>query len=245
MKSDKTEETPADIETASDGYAARFAGRIGSWMLKKQADIVRQLLRDHKSDKILDVGGGHAQLARPLADAGFQITVHGSASSCAGRIQDLRQSGRCEFIESSMFAIPVADREYPTVVCIRLITHCDEWQNLIGELCRVAGKRIIIDYPSARSLNALVSGKIFAFKKKLEGNTRTWRLFSHRELSDEFAKHGFSCTCDKKQFFLPMVLHRTLRRPAISALLEGICRILGLTRLLGSPVIMLLERRTP
>ena len=236
------EQENADIETASDGYAARFAGKTGAWMLRKQSGIVLKLLREHKADKILDVGGGHAQLARPLVEAGFDVTVHGSAEVCSRRISDLLENGQCAFIESSMFALPVADNAFPTVICIRLLTHCNQWQQLAAELCRVSGARIIIDYPSSRSLNALVSGKVFAFKKKLEGNTRTWRLFSRRELEETFSRHGFRCTREAKQFFLPMVLHRTLRCPRLSALLEGICRVTGLTHLWGSPAIMLLEK---
>ena len=37
----------ADIETASDGYARRFAGAIGEWMLGCQSGIVLDLLSDH------------------------------------------------------------------------------------------------------------------------------------------------------------------------------------------------------
>lgn len=239
------QEQPADIETASDGYAARFAGRIGAWMLKKQSDIVLNLLQDtSKTAGILDVGGGHAQLARPLTEAGFNVTVHGSDQSCHSRIADLTENGRCKFICASMFDLPFEDRAIDTLLCFRLITHCDEWPRLIAELCRVTDRQIIIDYPTSKSLNALVSGKLFSFKKKLEGNTRTWRLFSRAELAAEFGKHGFVCEREVKQFFLPMVLHRTLRCPRLSSMLEAVCRGLALTRLWGSPVIMQLKRQS-
>jgi len=235
-------EINADIETASDGYAARFSGSIGKWMLKKQSDIVLNLLSSHPDTKILDVGGGHAQLARPLAEKGFSITVHGSAEICSARIKDLIENNKCSFVCSSMFELPFSDSSIETLLCFRLITHCSDWQDLIAELCRVADKRIIIDYPTSKSLNAIISGRLFSFKKKLEGNTRTWRLFNRQELETVFIKHGFRCKTERKQFFLPMVLHRTLKCPKISALLETLCRITGLTKLRGSPVIMMLEK---
>lgn len=226
----------ADIETASEGYAQRFAGPVGEWMLGCQAGIVLDLLAGHSGVNVLDVGGGHAQLARPLAEAGFDVTVHGSAPECASRINDLVESGACKFVCSSMFELPVGDASVDTVLCFRLLTHCDEWPRLAAELCRVAGRSIIIDYPTSQSLNAISSG-LFGFKKKLEGNTRTWTLFRHAEIAAAFEQHGFHCTRLRKQFFLPMVLHRVLRCPPLSKFLEGICRGLGLARLWGSPVI--------
>jgi 2-polyprenyl-3-methyl-5-hydroxy-6-metoxy-1,4-benzoquinol methylase len=233
----------ADIETASEGYAQRFAGPIGKWMLSRQTGIVLDLLADHPGVDVLDVGGGHAQLARPLVDAGFSVSVHGSAPECAARVADLVAAGACRFVCTPMFELPVADTSVDTVLCFRLLTHCEAWPQLVAELCRVTKRSIIIDYPTSQSLNAISSG-LFGFKKKLEGNTRTWMLFRHSDIEDAFQQHGFRCKQLKKQFFLPMVLHRVLRCPPLSQFLEGICRCLGLTRLWGSPVIMELQRIT-
>ncbi len=231
----------ADIETASEGYAQRFSGPIGMWMLQCQTRIVLNMLKDTPRSAVLDIGGGHAQLARPLVEAGFSVTVHGSAPECAVRIGDLVDSGSCQFVCGPILTLPFKSASTETVLCFRLITHCTEWEKLISELCRVATRRIIIDYPTSLSLN-VISGGLFSFKKKLEGNTRTWRLFKPQELEAVFQRHGFRCKRQQKQFFLPMVLHRVLRCPTLSAILEGICRSLGLTRLWGSPVIMELER---
>jgi 2-polyprenyl-3-methyl-5-hydroxy-6-metoxy-1,4-benzoquinol methylase len=237
--------TPADIETASEGYAARFSGSIGSWMLGRQSGIVLDLLASHRNDTVLDVGGGHAQLARPLVEAGYSVTVHGSAPECGARIQDLVDRGGCRFVCAPMLQLPFEDGSVDTVLCFRLLTHCDEWQALVAELCRTARRAVIIDYPTSQSLNAF-SGGLFSAKKKLEGNTRTWRLFRRQELVDAFREHGFVCRSERKQFFLPMVLHRMLRCPTLSTLLEGICSGVGLTHLWGSPVIMeLCRERTP
>jgi 2-polyprenyl-3-methyl-5-hydroxy-6-metoxy-1,4-benzoquinol methylase len=233
----------ADIETASDGYAQRFAGATGKWMLQCQTNIVLDLLGPASNTSILDVGGGHAQLARPLVEAGYSVTVHGSAQECQARITDLLADNTCNFVCSSMFELPFKNKAVDTLLCFRLLTHCNDWEALIAELCRVADRKIIIDYPSTASLNALL-GCFFSVKKKLEGNTRTWRLFSRSELESVFSKHGFHCTQQKKQFFLPMVLHRALRNPSVSSTLESICQMLGFTYLWGSPVLMELGRKS-
>ncbi len=105
------------------------------------------------------------------------------------------------------------------------------------ELCRVARQGVIVDYPTGQSLNAMAPA-LFGAKKRFEKNTRTWALFRHRQVLDEFAKNGFVPAVTKKQFFLPMVLHRMLKSRTLSAVLEAVCRALGLTRLWGSPVIV-------
>src|SRR5690348_10446475 len=62
----------ADVETSSDDYARRFAGTVGAWFLERQADATRELLADlPHGAKVVDVGGGHAQLTPMLVEAGY------------------------------------------------------------------------------------------------------------------------------------------------------------------------------
>ena len=68
----------ADIETASEGYASRFRGAAGEYFLARQADITLEFLRDLPGAKVLEVGGGHAQLAEPLVKNGYRVTITGS-----------------------------------------------------------------------------------------------------------------------------------------------------------------------
>ncbi|MCK5529607.1 MAG: class I SAM-dependent methyltransferase, partial [Kiritimatiellae bacterium] len=96
---------------------------------------------------------------------------------------------------------------------------------------------IIVDYPTSQSLNK-IAPMLFKAKKKFEGDTRTWKLFKHAEVIDEFKKNGYIVERKKAQFFLPMVLHRALKLPILSIVSEGICRALGLTHFWGSPMIV-------
>ncbi len=226
----------ADIETASADYAERFAGPAGAWMLRVQADIVLGLLPPPGAQALLDVGGGHGQLAAPLVRAGFRVTVVASAEECRRRIAPLVDGGQCRFVVGNLVALPFPDRSFDAVLCFRLAPHCAQWPRLIGELCRVARRAVILDYPTGQSLNRLAP-RLFGIKKKLEGNTRTFRLFRHAELEEEFRKHGFRAGRRTGQFFLPMVLHRMLKCRPLSAGLEALFRGLGLTRRWGSPVI--------
>lgn len=227
----------ADIETSNDQYAARFSGGTGKWMLSIQEKITLDLIKPVSEKKVLDVGGGHGQLSIPLCRNGYDVTVLSSAESCQHRIKTIINEGKCTFQVGNIIELPFADNSFESVICFRLLTHCEQWPQLIKELCRVSAGTVIVDYPTSQSLNK-IAPIFFKAKKKFEGDTRNWKLFIHKEVIDEFKKNGYIVNRKKGQFFLPMVLHRAFKLPILSKFLEGICRISGLTHFWGSPVII-------
>lgn len=231
----------ADIETSSDAYALRFAGSAGQWMLEVQERLTLRMLADRPGITVLDVGGGHGQLAVPLCRGGYRVTVLGSAESCRKRVDAVVEEGLCTFLTGNVIALPFPDCSFDAVICFRLLTHCEAWPVLVRELCRVSRGTVIVDYPTSQGINALAPA-LFDAKKKMEGNTRHWRLFVHAEVRAEFERNGYVEAHRAPQFFLPMVLHRMLRCRALSAGLEACCRGLGLTGRWGSPVIVEMKR---
>lgn len=226
----------ADVETSSAGYASRFSGPVGAWMLEAQARAVRELLGAPDGATVLDVGGGHGQLALPLAAEGWRVTVLGSEAVCARGIAAAVAAGRVQFVTGDVLALPFPDRSFDFAVSVRLLPHCGRWPALVAELCRVARRAVLVDYPTLESLNC-VAPALFGAKKRLEGNTRTFTLFTHREVEAAFSAEGFAPAGRIGEFFLPMVLHRTLRCRPCSAALEAVCAGLGLTKRWGSPVV--------
>jgi ubiquinone/menaquinone biosynthesis C-methylase UbiE len=233
-------ETP-DIETSSADYARRFAGRAGAYLLERQAQTVCAAIEGLRPGTVLDVGGGHGQLVDVLRARGWRVTVHGTDSACETNLRTLHGKRDCEYVQGDLFKLPAADRSYDLVTAVRLISHVEAWPRLLAEMARVARRAVVIDYPSAFALNALTP-LLFGLKKSLEGNTRTYTSFSRRELCAELEKQGFSCAAQKKQFFLPMVLHRMGGGTAPMRAAEGLCRAIGLTALAGSPVILRADR---
>ncbi len=235
MRSQFTE--TADIETASDDYASRFAGPVGKYFLDVQARLTLDLLRDLPGASVLDVGGGHGQLTMPLAEAGFKVTVTGSADICRARLDKYCDKERFTYLTCDSLNLPFADNHFDVVMAFRLLPHADQWQGLIREMCRVAGRAVVFDYPDKRSANILYD-LLFDLKKNMEGNTRTYTLFSRREIATELMANGFTAPAFKPEFFMPMVIHRKLKTPCISRFTEAIFRYAGLTSLLGSPIIV-------
>lgn len=222
----------ADIETATDDYAGRFAGKAGSWLLEIQSDrLLHALPEITPGMTALDVGGGHGQTAPLLAKKGLAVTVTGSAPSCQKRLPP-----DMPFLLADHLALPFEDRSVDVVVCFRLLPHCQRWPELVQELCRVGSQRVIVDYPARQSVNFLADA-LFGLKKNVEKNTRPFTLFTHREIREAFARHGYRVR-RHPQFFWPMVFHRMLKNPAVSRVIEAPPRWLGLTRFFGSPIVL-------
>jgi 2-polyprenyl-3-methyl-5-hydroxy-6-metoxy-1,4-benzoquinol methylase len=231
----------ADVETSSDAYALRFRGAVGAWFLDVQARTTLELLAPFPRARVIDVGGGHAQLAGPLADAGHEVTVYGSDERCRARVEPLVAAGRARFASGDLLDAAFADRAFDVALSFRLLPHVSAWPALVGELCRLAARAVVVDYPTRRSVNAF-AGAFFEAKKNVERDTRPFAVFSDREVAGAFAAHGFRVTARRPQFLLPMALHRAHGRAGLGRALEAVPRALGVTGVLGSPVILRAER---
>lgn len=236
-----TIETP-DIETSSAGYASRFAGPAGRYLLDVQAETITAALRGLTPGTALDVGGGHGQLVDLLRSLGWTVTVHGTDSQCENNLRTLHGKRDVPFLLGDATAIPVAAGSYDLVIAVRLLSHMERWPALLQEMSRIARRSVVVDYPSKVALNALTP-LLFGMKKSMEGNTRTYTSFSRRELASVLDAAGFRIEREHKQFFLPMVLHRAARGAAPMRFMETLCRVVGLTALGGSPVILRADRR--
>jgi SAM-dependent methyltransferase len=232
----------ADIGTSSEEYARRFTGGVGRWFVKTQERLTLDLLRGlPRGSTVLDVGGGHAQIAPALVERGFEVTVVGSDPVCASRLSSLVEAGRCRFEAVDLQKLPYPARAFDAVVCLRLLPHSVWWTGLIRELCRVARQSVLLDYPSLRSVNIL-AGRLFKLKKGIELNTRGFIMFTPREIDAAFEDCGYRVEAERPQYLLPMALHRWLDTAPLSRVAEVPGRYLGLTRWFGSPVIARADR---
>lgn len=235
----ETHEFP-DLVTASDDYQSRFDGAVGKWLLQCQDRCTRELLRG-RSLNILEVGGGHGQNVEVITAAGHQLTVLGSDQRTEKRIADAVASRRVAFTTGNFLSLPFENRSFDAVISYRTLCHMHSLDRFMDELARVADRYIIVDFPVRLSCNALY-GLTFWAKRRVERNTREFRIFSEQALCGEFRERGFAVDRTCKQFFLPMVVHRMLGRRGLSETVERIARGCALTRIFGSPVVACFER---
>ena len=238
-----------DIETASDRYAdRRFAGAAGRWLLDQQSHAVASVL-DQIGDapvRVLEVGGGHGQITPLLLARGHRVVVHGSDEVCFGRIEALRRSypDRLERCAASLRALPFAAASFDVVIAVRLFGHVTEWRALLRQMARFSRRFVVVEFPRKSEALALESIRdaVFSLKHRVEGTTRPFFAYSERALVTELEGCGFRRVTTVGQFALPMVAHRMLRSPALSAGLERTLRMVGVDDRLRSPAILLGER---
>ena len=234
------ESQKADIETSSEDYARRFSGKIGEYFLEVQTKFTLKLLNKWPTAKILDVGGGHAQLAIPLVENKYDVTIAGSDESCRKRLDKYMNRDSFEYLTCNLLNLPFDNNSFDVVISFRLLTHEVNWQRQISELCRVAKYAVIIDYPDKRSFNIFYD-ILFNIKKKFEGNTRAYQNFSRKIIIEEFRKNNFINAVTKPEFFLPMVVHRKIKNVFIMKNIENLFSKLGISKLFGSPIIVRFE----
>jgi hypothetical protein len=87
----------ADLETSSTDYARRFAGPVGEWFLAVQTRATLELLAPWPRARVLDLGGGHGQIAGPLLAAGHEVTIYGSEGACGEAVQAWARRGEVVF----------------------------------------------------------------------------------------------------------------------------------------------------
>jgi 2-polyprenyl-3-methyl-5-hydroxy-6-metoxy-1,4-benzoquinol methylase len=230
----------ADVETSSDAYAGRFAGAVGAYFLEVQAEATLDLLRPWPGARVLDVGGGHGQVTGPLVDAGYQVTVLGSAPRCESRVKRWTRDGKAGFAAGDLLSPPFPERSFDVVLSYRLLPHVRRWPELVAGLARLARVAVVVDYPTTRSVNAL-SRWTFGLKKGVEGDTRPFRVFRDHEIEEAFAEQGLAPTGRQPQFLFPMALHRATGSATLARAIEGAGGALGLRRAFGSPVILRTE----
>jgi hypothetical protein len=119
--------------------------------------------------------------------------------------------------------------------------HAPDWRSCLGELCRVAGRFVVLDYPSASSIAALQ-----AFGRRLlhAGGVRTepYRVFSDRGIARALTGAGFRVRSVRRQFVLPIAFHKMVGSRRFTVTSEAALERAGLQSLLGSPVTLIAER---
>lgn len=228
-----------DIHSSSAEYAKRFSGEIGLWMLEVQKEALLDCLGYSNTASVLDVGGGHGQICRPLLEKGYNVTVNVSGESAVGEI-GAHKNLKLSYAELTQ--LPFPDQSFDVVTSFRILPHLENWQDLLAEMCRVSKYGVIFDYPTFRSLNIL-SSVLFPFKRAVEKNTRTFKIFHDNEITMVLNKYRFQTEKRIPQFLFPMALHRGLKKIAISKILEKLAKSSGITSIAGSPVVILATRK--
>jgi 2-polyprenyl-3-methyl-5-hydroxy-6-metoxy-1,4-benzoquinol methylase len=146
-----------------------------------------------------------------------------------------------QFQVGDVHALGFPDRSFDSVVCLRVLMHTPDWRRSVAELCRVAERLVIVDYPSAWSVAML---EVAARKLVHATGMRTepYRVLSQRAVAQAFDRNGFRVRSVHRQFVLPIALHKTIGSRRFTVWSEKLLDRAGLLKPFGSPVTLVAER---
>lgn len=233
----------ANTANAQSFDARRFGGPIGDLVAQGQADVLAGMLGPVQGRRIIDVGTGTGRGAFLLASAGAAVTgVDASEQMLAiARTRAAETNVAVQFLQGDAHALTFADRSFDIAVSLRVLMHTPRWRQCIGELCRVADRGVILDYPSATS-TALLQSLARKALHPLGFSSEPYRVFLDRQIAGELAAHGFRVVSLHRQFVLPIAVHKTIGSRRFTELSERWLARLGLLRVFGSPVTVYAER---
>jgi ubiquinone/menaquinone biosynthesis C-methylase UbiE len=233
----------ADPRMAETFDAARFSGPIGRLLAETQEQVIAGFLAPLAGSTVLDVGTGTGRAAIALAQRGALVTgLDASAEMLAvARRRALEADQAVTFLQGDAHALEIPDQSFDSVVCLRVLMHTPDWRRSLAELCRVARRRVVLDYP-ARSSAAAFQSMSRRIAHSLGARVEAYRVFSHREIADTLAANGFRVADTHKQFVLPIAFHKLLGSAGATARIERVLEGAGLRGAFGSPVTLLAQR---
>lgn len=233
----------ADPAMAATFDSERFGGPIGQLLLDDQERVLAQFLGDVSGRRILDLGTGTGRAALALARRGARVTAVDASSAMlnVARQRAADANLAIDFAEGDAHVLTFPDRFFDSAVCLRLLMHVPDWRASLAELCRVADRRLVLDYPSLSSVASLQAAwrRVAATAGR---EVEAYRTFSGGSIARELARHGFRITASHKQFVLPIAVHKLIGSAGFTRAVEGVLAGSGLLALTGSPVTVAAER---
>lgn len=233
----------ADPRTARTFDEQRFGGPIGELIASSQAEVLANLVGSIQGRTILDVGTGTGRAALFFAGGGAKVTAVDASEEmlAVARKRATEQSVNVKFMTGDAHALDFRERAFDVTVSLRVLMHTPKWRACVSELCRVADRLVILDYPSRRSAAAVQS----AARRVLHAcgvGTEPYRVFSDREIADALEKSGFRVRSVHRQFVLPIAFHKLLHSRRLTLAIEERLDRIGLLKVFGSPVTLVAER---
>jgi SAM-dependent methyltransferase len=233
----------ADPAVAGSFDERRFGGPIGELVASTQAQVVAGMIGELRGRRILDVGTGTGRAALMFARAGARVTAV-DASAEMLQVARARAAGEqisVRLLRGDAHDLQFADRSFEIAVCLRVLMHAPDWPRCLAELCRVADRLVVFDYPSAASAAALESLARRA-KQAFGGRTEPYRVLRRGAVAHALRRSGFRVRSVHRQFVLPIRVHRLIGSPRLTERSERLLERAGLRRLCGSPVTVCAER---
>ena len=238
--------TYADPAMARSFDHRRFGGPIGEYVAGSQARVLANMVGRIKDRSIVDIGTGTGRAAILMARGGARVTAVDASEQmlevARKRAADERLNIR--FVRGDAHQLEFAARAFDVAICLRVLMHAPDWQQCLAEVCRVAERLVIFDYPAAMSV-ALVESMSRRLVHALGARTEAYRVFSDRAIRETLERSNFRVRSVHRQFVMPIQFHKAIGSRKFTMWSEDVLDRLGLLRRFGSPVTVVAERCAP
>jgi len=236
----------ADPAMARSFDHRRFGGPIGEYVAGSQARVLANMVGRIKDRSIVDVGTGTGRAAILMARGGARVTAVDASEQmlevARRRAADERLNIR--FVRGDAHQLEFAGRAFDVAICLRVLMHAPHWQQCLAEVCRVAERLVIFDYPAAMSV-ALVESMSRRLVHSLGARTEAYRVFSDRAIRQTLERSNFRVRSVHRQFVMPIQFHKAIGSRKFTIWSEDVLDRLGLLKRFGSPVTVVAERCGP
>jgi ubiquinone/menaquinone biosynthesis C-methylase UbiE len=236
----------ADPAMARSFESRRFGGPIGEYVASSQARVLANMVGRIKDRSILDVGTGAGRAAILMARGGARVTAVDASEQMleVARQRAAEERLKIKFLRGDAHALQFSDREFDVALCLRVLMHAPDWRRCLAELCRVAERLVIFDYPAAMSA-ALLESMSRRVVHTLGARTEAYRVFSDGAIRRALDQSNFRVRSVHRQFVMPIQFHRAIGSRKFTIWSEDLLDRVGLLQRLGSPVTVVAERCAP
>jgi SAM-dependent methyltransferase len=233
----------ADPAMARSFEEKRFGGPIGELVAATQARVLANMVGRIKDRAILDVGTGTGRAALLMARGGAVVTAVDASEEmlAVARERAAAERAHITFERGDAHALRFANNQFDVAICLRVLMHAPDWHRVLSELCRVAERIVIFDYPSAASA-ARIEAAARRAANALGARTEAYRVLSDRAIASALDRNGFRVRSVHRQFVLPIAFHKLIGSRRFTLRVEDMLDRGGLLKRLGSPVTVVAER---
>lgn len=231
-------------EVAGTFDASRFSGPIGEFIAGHQLSFLASHMGPPEDLRILDVGAGTGRTALPLSRSGARVVAADASSRMLSILTEkaFLQGTRIQACRIDAHHLPFPDRSFDVVISLRMIMHVVDWRSALAELCRVARKRVMVDFPPATGFAGLAP-LLHPLIRPFNRNHQSYKVFAVREIRNALRSEGFDVEAMDRHLVLPFGLHRAVNSLRFSRLAEGLLEKAGLRCRFGAPVTVAACRR--
>lgn len=231
-------------EVAGTFDASRFSGPVGEFIAGHQLSFLNSHLGSPEELRILDVGAGTGRTVLPLSRSGAHVVAADASSKMLSILTEkaFLQGVPIQACRIDAHHLPFPDRSFDVVISLRMIMHVVDWRCALAELCRVARKRVVVDFPPATGFAGLAP-LMHPLIRPFNRNHQSYKVFRVREIEDALRSEGFLVEATDRHLVLPFGLHRAVNSLRFTRLAEGILEKAGLRTRLGAPVTLVAGRR--